>query len=98
MPVKPPPPGHVLYLLGETIAQRRRARGLTQVDLAGVIGVGLSMQRLYETGLRNPPIEALVRMASACDLPLSAFLSPLDDYDMAQLPVREPRKLKKKKP
>lgn len=50
---------------------------------------------MYEHGLRNPPIEALVRIADRCDTSVSALMSVLDDYDVLQLPEREVRKKKR---
>ncbi len=88
MPRKPPPQGHVLYELGKLIARQRAARGLSQRDFAILIGVGATTQQYYESGLRDPGIDMLIRIAHQCDLPLSAFLSPLDRFDV---PLREKR-------
>ncbi len=88
MPRKPPPPGHVLYELGKLIARQRAQRGLSQRDFATLIGVGATTQQYYESGLRDPGIDMLIRIAHQCDLPLSAFLSPLDRFDV---PLREKR-------
>lgn len=94
MPRIAPPRGHVLYALGRIIQKRRVARSLTQEDLAAVIGVSPRTMAFYEAGLREPPIETLIRIAHACDLPLSAFISPLDTVHP---PLRQVRKVKKKR-
>lgn len=93
MPRITPPRGHVLYALGRIIQKRRLSRGLTQADLAAVVGVSLKTISYYEWGQREPPIETLMRLAHACDMPLSAYLSPLDTVHP---PLREVRKVKKK--
>lgn len=94
MPRIAPPRGHVLYALGRIIGKRRRARGLTQADLAAVVGVSLKTMSHYELGQREPPIETLIRISHACDMPLSAFVSPLDTVHP---PLREVRKVRKKR-
>jgi transcriptional regulator with XRE-family HTH domain len=85
MPRKPPPDGHVLYTLGSLIAERRCARGLTQLDLANLIGVSHSSVMQYERGMHEPPMERLIRIAHACTMSLSAFLSPLDRVKLPPL-------------
>jgi len=82
----------VLYVLGARLAHVRASEGFTQRELADLIGVHLGTLRLYEQGLRNPPIEALVRIAHYCRVSLSALLSPLDEYDVHKLGVRVPKK------
>lgn len=90
MPRKPPDPGHILYALGALMATHRRAAGLTQHELAAVVGIGYSTLQSYEHGLRAPPYDILIAIAQACDLPLSKFMSGLDDF---AVPVREPREV-----
>jgi transcriptional regulator with XRE-family HTH domain len=79
VPRQPPPEGHLLYLLGAIIHQHRVRRGLTQEDLATLLGLSHRTVRQYERGLRNPGIQQLWKLARACDLPLSLFLAPLDN-------------------
>lgn len=90
VPCKPPPRGHILYALGNVIRQNRVRVGLRLNEMAMVIGVAMRTMQDYEAGLREPPIETLVRIARACDLPLSIFVSPLDDH---QVPLREVRRV-----
>lgn len=71
-------------MLGDLIKSRRISRGLTQRDLANVVGAGVSTVEAYEQGLREPNIAALLRIAYACDLPLSTFVSPLDDVRLIE--------------
>lgn len=86
MPRKPPPAGDALYALGDCIKLRRLERGYTQRELANVVGVGFTTAQYWEQGHHEPGITNLMRIARACDMPLSRFLSLLDDFEP---PVRE---------
>ncbi len=78
----------MLRTLGDIVKSHRIARGLTQTNLANLIGTSVPTVEKYEQGLREPGIEALIRLAASCDLPLSVFLTPLD---VVTLPPREGR-------
>ena len=71
------------------IGDRRRRVGLTQLELAEVVGVSVKAMRRYEHGTQQPPLDTLCRLAHACDLPLSAYVSPLDPI---RVPYREVRR------
>jgi transcriptional regulator with XRE-family HTH domain len=88
----------VLYALGNLIRARRISRGLTQADLAAVIGVGYTTVKYYERGFYEPPIETMLRIAQACDMPLSTFISPLDTFEVPLREVREQITRTRKKP
>ncbi|MCW2768437.1 MAG: family transcriptional regulator [Nocardioides sp.] len=51
--------------VGEVIETARRARGLTQSELASVAGVTQAALSRYENGLRDPEEDALERVAEA---------------------------------
>ena len=91
MPRIAPPEGHVLYALGAVIRRHRLSRGLTQADLAAVVGVSYRTLKLYEAGMLGPPYDTLIRLAHHCDMPLSAYVAPLDGF---RVPQREVRKRK----
>ncbi len=76
----------MLRTLGDVVKSHRIARGLTQVNLANLIGTSAQSVEQYEQGMREPGIEGLIRIAASCDLPLSEFLRPLD---VVKLPPRE---------
>jgi transcriptional regulator with XRE-family HTH domain len=80
MPAKRPPEGHILRALGRLIAARRKARGLTQCDLAMLTGMPEQTLYYYESGRYWVPLDKLIRIANQCDMPLSMFVSPLDDF------------------
>lgn len=58
---------------GELIQQRRKAKGLTQKQLAEMLGVAEITIRQYETNKREPKIDKLSRIADA----LGAYLGDL---------------------
>lgn len=80
MPRTAPEPGDLLYALGNLIQARRVARGLTQRDLANLVGVGFTTAQYWEQGRHDPGIKNLKRIAQCCDMALSQFLSPLDNH------------------
>lgn len=79
----------MLYALGRLIAQQRRARGLTQGDYAAIVGIARITLQSYEAGRLGPPFDTLIRLANACDMTLSMWLSPLDSFEV---PLREVRR------
>ncbi len=89
MPRKPPLDPVVYVALGRIIKTRRLARGLSQPQLGYAIGVCKMTISKYEAGKMAPTIEGLIRLAHACDLPLSTYLCPLDDIEA---PARAERK------
>jgi transcriptional regulator with XRE-family HTH domain len=61
-------PGNALVGLGERVALSRKARGLTQRDLAHIAGVGVSSIVSLETGQPGVAIGTLARALDAMDL------------------------------
>ncbi|MEW5745522.1 MAG: helix-turn-helix transcriptional regulator [Nitrospirota bacterium] len=47
----------------ETLSKLRKAKGLTQEDLAKKIGVGIAQMRRYEKGASSPTLEVIKGMA-----------------------------------
>lgn len=56
--------------LGERIAQARKARRITQTQLAEVLGVTQQTVHAYEAGRRRIPVSALPAVARTLALPL----------------------------
>lgn len=56
------------------IALARLARGMTQAQLAAAIGVSTSQIALWETGARNPKLNALQKIAAALDIKLDDLI------------------------
>jgi transcriptional regulator with XRE-family HTH domain len=75
--------------LGALIQKQRRYRGLTQAELAEIVGISYRTIRAYEQGELLPSLSILLRFADACDMPFSAYISPLDGFE---LPLREVRR------
>ncbi|MFG6443319.1 helix-turn-helix transcriptional regulator [Roseateles sp. LKC17W] len=56
--------------MGERIAQMRKARGLTQTDLAQALGVTQQTVQAYEAGSRRIPVSALPTVARTLSVSL----------------------------
>lgn len=71
-------PTTALHLLGATIRQYRRYRGLTQRALAERTGLNVTYLGEIERGVRNLSVLTLLRIADALQLRPSRFLRPFD--------------------
>ncbi len=69
--------------MGRLIASRRKERGLTQADLAELTGITTESLYYYESGRYWCPLDKLIRIANQCDMALSTFVAPLDDFRVA---------------
>ena len=80
--------------LGIKIRTMRQARGLTQTQLAELIGQSQSSITMYETGRREPELDVIEAMADVFNVPLTAFMSKtvsVDDYDFLEALHQNPR-------
>ena len=75
---KPSNQDPALQLLGTTIRQYRRYRGLTQRELAARTGLNSTYIGEIERGQRNMSVLILLRIATALQLRPSRFLRPFD--------------------
>lgn len=66
-------PGHQKF--GKRIQQLRKQRGLTQEDLADLIGVDRSYMGFVERGERNPTLDKIIKIAKALKMTLSEIFS-----------------------
>jgi DNA-binding Xre family transcriptional regulator len=64
------------HFVAEQVFHRREERGWTQRNLADLTGMTLAQVALVEAGQGNPPLRALVRLASALDCSLSDLAAP----------------------
>jgi Zn-dependent peptidase ImmA (M78 family)/DNA-binding XRE family transcriptional regulator len=78
--------------LGLRLQEGREARTLTQVELAGRVGLTRATISAYEKGLRTPSIETLNHIAGILDLPLSYFRSERPNRERRNTPVSYRRK------
>ena len=75
---EPRNPDTALTLLGATIRQYRRYRGLTQRALAERTDLNVTYLGEIERGIRNPSFLTLLRIADALQLRPSRLLRPFD--------------------
>ena len=61
--------------VGGKIKDARKAKGLTQDQLAQKSGVATMTIRRYETGNRQPRLEQLQKIADALEIPIVFFTS-----------------------
>jgi transcriptional regulator with XRE-family HTH domain len=62
--------------IAEQVAEQRRARGLSQAELADLCGTTQSSIARLESGGRPPRIDTLLRIADALDCELDVRLRP----------------------
>lgn len=55
-------------MIGEVIRKRRRECGISQVDLAAVMGIGQSTVAMWENGKNKPSFKALEKLADVLGL------------------------------
>jgi transcriptional regulator with XRE-family HTH domain len=65
----------LLRKLGKTIKSTRKARGLTQENVAELCGFDPTYISLLETGKRNPPFLTLCMIARVLNCTLAQLLS-----------------------
>ena len=68
-------PGLIFFLmkLGENIRKYRKAKGLTQAELAEMLGTAQYVITNYERGLRKPAADKLPEIANALGVHLDAL-------------------------
>lgn len=65
----------VLTALGDAIRRSRRARGISQEDLAHVSAVDRSYMSSIERGVQNPGLVSIVRIARAMDMTVTELMA-----------------------
>lgn len=58
-------------LIGENIKKARKNAGLSQKELAVLMGISPQMVSMYETGQRNPKYKTLVNFANVLNVSLT---------------------------
>jgi transcriptional regulator with XRE-family HTH domain len=71
-----PDQGWFFARIAEQVIKQRRARGLSQKELAGLTGTTQSAIARLESGGRPPRIDTLLRIAEALDCELIVELRP----------------------
>ena len=76
-------------MLGERIGALRRAKGLSQAELANRLGISASAMGMYEQGRREPSVQILVRLSQelqvSTDFLLTGKAPPPDTDPLPQL-------------
>jgi transcriptional regulator with XRE-family HTH domain len=73
--------GWLFGQIADQVAERRRARGLSQAELAELCGTTQSAIARLEGGGRPPRIDTLLRLANALDCDLHVELRPRGDAE-----------------
>ena len=83
----------VLFDVGRRVAEIRAARGLTQEQLAEVIGIAVTHLQKIETGRLNLTVRTLVTLANAlrCESARELFDEPASREVKTGRPKRRPR-------
>ena len=61
------------HTFGANLRQIRKAEGLSQEDLMGISGVHRTLISEYERGIKEPRIEALLKLARAMNISTEDF-------------------------
>ena len=71
-------------LVGNVLAQYRKARGLSQEVLSGLAGIGRTHLSAIERGERKPTLETFFRICQAMDLPASQVIQTIEQTNRKQ--------------
>lgn len=66
---------------GSIVREARRRAGLTQAELAGLVGTTQSAVARLERGHTEPSLQRVQELVRACGLELRIGVRPLDDSD-----------------
>ncbi|MBE3576918.1 MAG: helix-turn-helix transcriptional regulator [Limnochordales bacterium] len=72
-----------------TLRQARRERGLTQLQLAELVGVSRQLIQAIEAGKRTPSLGVASRLSSVLGLPMEAIASATMAHHRANREVQE---------
>lgn len=65
-------------LVGETISEIRKRKGISQDVLSGLAGIGRTHLSAIERGERKPTLETLYRISIAFDMKMSEIISEIE--------------------
>ncbi len=85
--------GSVDYDIGDRIRAARHARGVTQQDLAAMLGVTFQQIQKYESGANRVAASRLIDIAKALDLAVTEFLPAAGAHSEMNLNTPELAKL-----
>ncbi|HHP50400.1 MAG TPA: XRE family transcriptional regulator [Moorella mulderi] len=70
--------------LGERLAALRRAKGLTQAEIAKKLNMGQSTIAMYEKNRRTPDAQTLRRLADFFEVSVDYLLGRMDPYPLPE--------------
>lgn len=79
--------------IGEQIAIARKKAGLTQTDVAERLNLSVSMISAWESGIRIPKLNTIIRICNAIGCDTSEILNTVDFSTNAETEVKEYRLL-----
>lgn len=65
--------------IGKNIRYYRKIRSISQVDIAGILGIDKSTISLYENGKVNIPVKHLYAISNFLDIKISLFFEAYED-------------------
>ena len=65
-------------MVGETIAEIRKRKGVSQDVLSGLAGIGRTHLSAIERGERKPTLETLYRISLALDMKMSEIFTEIE--------------------
>ena len=74
-------------LVGSTIAELRKSKGMSQEVLSGLAGLDRTHYSKIERGLRSPTIDTLFKIAHALDMPPREIVAALERTLAGELAV-----------
>lgn len=66
-------------MVGETIAEIRKRKGISQDVLSGLAGIGRTHLSAIERGERKPTLETLYRLSLAFDMKMSDIVIEIEN-------------------
>lgn len=83
-----------MITIGERIAERRKATGLTQISLADLLDVSTAFISQIESGNRNPSHDLLLRIARELDTTVDYIISGRAEVKVARLTYAVEKRLR----
>lgn len=65
-------------IIGELIKEKRKEKGLKQIDVATCMGIDFQVISDYENGRRNPTIEWMFRCCDCLGVSFGEFMTELE--------------------
>lgn len=62
--------------MNKSLAKVRKEKGKTQIEMAKMLGIGVSTYNLYENGAHKTPKEIAVEIAKILEIEINLLFSP----------------------